>query len=202
MIAILDYGSGNLRSAERAFALSGAGLGHEVIVTSDPKLCLAADGLVVPGVGAFAACVAQLLAIKGDEIISARLSQGKKSFGICVGMQIMFARGTEKTGSLGLGIWPGSVDQIAAPILPHIGWNTVTAAANSQLFAGVENQSFYFVHSFAAHDEVPGAVNTYCNYGENFLAAVETPLLVTTQFHPEKSGRAGARLIKNWIDSL
>ena len=198
MIAILDYGSGNLRSAERAFALATS----EVVVTSDPEICLRADGLVVPGVGAFGACMDQLLAIKGDEIISARIAQAKKVFGICVGMQIMFALGSEKEAGSGLAIWPGSVDKIAAPILPHIGWNTVTPGEGSKLFAGISDQSFYFVHSYAAHAPVANATNTYCNYGEDFLAAVETPLVVATQFHPEKSGAAGAKLIKNWVESL
>jgi len=198
LIAILDYGSGNLRSAERAFALTG----QEVIVTSDPELCLSADGLVVPGVGAYSACMEQLRSIAGEEIIAARLSMKRKIFGICVGMQIFFDGGTEKNGSSGLGIWPGEVSPIAAPILPHIGWNTVTAPTDSILFNGVADQSFYFVHSFAAKSQVPQAINTFCEYGEPFLAAVEAEYVVATQFHPEKSGDAGAQLIKNWVNTL
>lgn len=198
MIAILDYGSGNLRSAERAFALSG----HDVVVTSDADLCLEAAGLVVPGVGAFSACMNQLLEISGDRIIADRLNAKKPIFGICVGMQILFSRGLEKNGAEGLGIFPGEVSQMDAPILPHIGWNTVEVGAGSTLFSGIENQSFYFVHSFAAKSAVPDAINTYCNYGQNFLAAVESEHLVATQFHPEKSGAAGAQLIKNWTNFL
>lgn len=198
MIAILDYGSGNLRSAERAFALSG----HDVVVTSDADLCLEAAGLVVPGVGAFSACMNQLLEISGDRIIADRLNAKKPIFGICVGMQILFSRGLEKNGAEGLGIFPGEVSQMDAPILPHIGWNTVEVGAGSTLFSGIENQSFYFVHSFAAKSAVPDAINTYCNYGQNFLAAVESEHLVATQFHPEKSGAAGAQLIKNWTNLL
>jgi glutamine amidotransferase len=198
LIAILDYGSGNLRSAERAFALTG----QEVIVTSDRDLCLSADGLVVPGVGAFSACMEQLRSIAGEEIIAERLSMKRKIFGICVGMQIFFAGGTEKNGSLGLGIWPGEVSQISAPILPHIGWNTVSAPSESSLFKGVTDQSFYFVHSFAAKTYVPLALNTICEYGEPFLAAVESEYVVATQFHPEKSGDAGAQLIMNWVKTL
>lgn len=198
MIAILDYGSGNLRSAERAFALTG----HEVIVTSDRDTCLRSDGLVVPGVGAFGACMAQLLAVDGALLIAERVAQGKKIFGICVGMQILFTAGLEKIPTAGLGIWPGSVSAIVAPILPHIGWNTVSPPATSQLFSRIEDQSFYFVHSYAAKVLVPNALNTICEYGESFIAAVETPLVVATQFHPEKSGSAGAKLIENWSQSL
>ena len=198
MIAILDYGSGNLRSAERAFALTG----HEVVVTSDAKLCLAAEGLVVPGVGAFSACMAQLLEISGDQIIADRLAANKPIFGICVGMQILFTRGLEKSGADGLGVFAGEISQIAAPILPHIGWNTVQVGLGSQLFAGIEDSAFYFVHSFAAKTAVDNAINTLCTYGENFLAAVESENVVATQFHPEKSGAAGARLIKNWTETL
>lgn len=198
MIAILDYGSGNLRSAERAFALTG----HSVVVTSDPQQCLDADGLVVPGVGAFSACVEQLFEIRGNDIISQRLAEKKPIFGICVGMQILFDRGLEKTGAQGLGIFPGEVSSLSAPILPHIGWNSVEVGQGSRLFKGVEDARFYFVHSFAAKKDVSNAINTHCTYGENFLAAVESDVVVATQFHPEKSGAAGATLIKNWARSL
>lgn len=198
MIAILDYGSGNLRSAERAFALTG----HEVIVTSDPRISLEADGLVVPGVGAFSACMVQLKEISGDQIIAERLAAKRSIFGICVGMQIMFTQGLEKSGAAGLGIFAGDVGQIDAPILPHIGWNTVKVGQGSKLFSGVEESAFYFVHSFAAKMAVPDAINSTCSYGEDFLAAVESENLVVTQFHPEKSGAAGARLIRNWAETL
>jgi glutamine amidotransferase len=198
LIAILDYGSGNLRSAERAFALAG----QEVVVTSDPEICLSAAGLVVPGVGAFKACMNQLLDMGGDEIVLNCIRQGVKVFGICVGMQILFTTGLEKSISSGLGIWPGSVSQISASILPHIGWNTVTAPKDSILFEGITDQYFYFVHSYAAKDPIVGGLNSICKYGENFLAAVETESVVATQFHPEKSGSAGARLITNWVNSL
>ncbi len=198
MIAILDYGSGNLRSAERAFALTG----HEVLVTSDPQMCAQADGLVVPGVGAFSACMQQLLEISGEDIIAARVQAKKPIFGICVGMQILFTHGLEKDGANGLGIFAGEVSQIAAPILPHIGWNTVRPDSESRLFHGVEESAFYFVHSYAAKNAVPESFNTYCNYGEDFLAAVEHENIVATQFHPEKSGAAGARLIRNWTETL
>ena len=198
MIAILDYGSGNLHSAARAFAQAHS----DIRITADPELIASADGVVVPGVGAFGACMAQFRSAGVEAALRERLSLGKAIFGICVGMQIFFTHGSEKAGAEGLGIWPGSVDLLPAPILPHMGWNTVSAGAGSRLFAGVENSSFYFVHSYAAHAEVPGAINTWGNYGVKFLAAVERDNLVTTQFHPEKSGSAGAHIIKNWVATL
>ncbi len=198
MIAILDYGSGNLRSAERAFQLAS----EKVVVTNNPQICLEADGLVVPGVAAFAACMDQLIGIGGDEIIAERVASAKPLFGICVGMQIFFNSSSEKGEHKGLGILAGEVSKISAPILPHMGWNTVMAVSESPLFKGIVNESFYFVHSFAAKGEVSGALNTISNYGEDFLAAVELNNVVATQFHPEKSGAAGAKLISNWVDSL
>jgi glutamine amidotransferase len=198
LIAILDYGSGNLRSAERAFQLADL----NVIVSSDPKTCIEAAGLVVPGVGAFAACMDQLKSVGGDEIINTRMAKGKAIFGICVGMQILFQSSTEKQKSLGLGILPGNIEEITAPVLPHMGWNTVSAPSNSKLFESVAADSFYFVHSYAAKEKIDGAVNTIANYGEDFIAAVEFENVVATQFHPEKSGEAGAKLISNWVALL
>lgn len=196
MIAILDYGSGNLRSAQRAFER----VHPDVVVTNDAALCAAADGLVVPGVGAYAACMEQLIAAHGEEIIANRVHSAKPIFGICVGMQILFANGTEKGGHRGLGVFNGTVSEIKAPVLPHIGWNTVTAPVGSSLFAGVEAESFYFVHSYAAKEDVANAMTTRAEYGESFVAAVERGSIVATQFHPEKSGDAGARVIRNWVE--
>ena len=198
MIAILDYGSGNLRSAERAFALTG----HQTIVTSDPDICAASDGLVVPGVGAFGACMEQLTAAGGEAIINERISARKPLLGICVGMQILFSEGTEKGGHAGLGIFSGEVSEIDAPILPHIGWNNVSADSPSVLMQGLNNERFYFVHSYAAKVAVADASNSWCTYGENFLAAVERGPVSAVQFHPEKSGAVGARLISNWAGAL
>ena len=200
MIAILDYGSGNLRSAERAFATSG----HEVVVTSDARLAQEADGLVVPGVGAFAACMKGLNAINGAKIIKTRLENERPTLGICIGMQILFAQGAEHAQSTpheGVGIWPGVITEIASPILPHMGWNTVDAPISSTLFAGIANESFYFVHSYAAKEPV-GLLPTWTTYGERFLSAVEDGYVSATQFHPEKSGNVGLALIKNWSKSL
>ncbi len=200
MIAILDYGSGNLRSAERAFATSGV----EVVVTSDARIASEADGLVVPGVGAFASCMQGLRSINGEEIIRKRLLTERPTLGICIGMQILFAFGDEHSHGAphaGVGIWSGTVSSIAAPILPHMGWNTVEASAGSRLFSGIENEAFYFVHSYAAK-ESSAAIQTWTTYGERFLSAVEDGYVSATQFHPEKSGDAGLALIKNWSRSL
>jgi len=198
LIAILDYGSGNLRSAQRAFELAA----DDVVVTRDAKSCSEATALVVPGVGAFAACMEQLLAAGGAEIISDRVAKARPIFGICVGMQILFESSNEKKETQGLGILPGKVSELSAPVLPHMGWNNVVAAPTSKLFKGIEEESFYFVHSYASKDLVPNSANTTTNYGEDFLAAVERDFVVATQFHPEKSGSAGAKLISNWVKTL
>jgi len=200
LIAILDYGSGNLRSAQRAFEASGA----QVVVTRDPDVALAAKGLVVPGVGAFAACMRGLESVGGDEIVRERKTAGKATLGICVGMQILFRDGDEHAGQSlnnGVGIWQESISKISAPVLPHMGWNTVEINGNSTLFKGVEQESFYFVHSFAAKKPV-GSVQAWTTYSERILAAVEDGPVSATQFHPEKSGAAGLKLIKNWVESL
>lgn len=197
MIAILDYGSGNLRSAQRAFETSG----KEVLITADYETALNAEGLVVPGVGAFAACMQGLASIRGDQLVRERLALKRPTLGICVGMQILFANGVEYGNHEGVGIWDATVEKIDAPILPHMGWNTVNAGAGSLLFQGVQSESFYFVHSYAVKNKV-GAVPTTANYGTEFLAAVEDGPIAATQFHPEKSGDAGLHLIKNWSNSL
>ncbi|NCV79443.1 MAG: imidazole glycerol phosphate synthase subunit HisH [Actinobacteria bacterium] len=200
MIAILDYGSGNLRSAERAFATAG----KDVVVTSDRSVALEAEGLVVPGVGAFAACMNGLNAVDGAAIVRERLAKERPTLGICIGMQIMFSEGTEHSENgahAGIGIWQGSVSKLEAPILPHMGWNTVEASATSTLFNGLEGESFYFVHSYAAKNSV-GTSQAWSTHGEKFLAAVEDGYISATQFHPEKSGAAGLALIKNWVRSL
>ena len=200
MIAILDYGSGNLRSAQRAFATTG----EDVILTSDREIALQADGLVVPGVGAFAACMQGLKKVDGAAIIKERLEKERPVLGICIGMQIMFSQGSEHSDNglhAGVGIWDGVVSQLTAPILPHMGWNTIESDPASILFQGVADQSFYFVHSFAAKDSV-GKMQAWSTHGEKFLAAVEDGYMSATQFHPEKSGSAGLALIKNWSNSL
>jgi glutamine amidotransferase len=200
VIAILDYGSGNLRSAQRAFERSGS----EVVVTSDRDVALNAAGLVVPGVGAFSACMRGLVAIGGDQIVRDRIKAQRPTLGICVGMQILFRDGDEHVTSelhKGVGIWQESIIKLAAPILPHMGWNTVSVTGPSKLFKGIADQSFYFVHSYAAKSPV-GAAQGWTTHGEKFLSAVEDGAIYATQFHPEKSGDAGLALIKNWVELL
>jgi glutamine amidotransferase len=196
-LVVLDYGSGNLRSAERALRRLGA----QVEVTSDATAALAADGLVVPGVGAFAACMRGLDAIDGAQIVRKRVAAGAPVLGICVGFQVLFGYGEEHgERTEGIGCWPGGVTKLDAPILPHMGWNVVAPPPGSALFAGVADQRFYFVHSYAPRS-APGLVTT-AEHGEQFVAAVEDGLVSGTQFHPEKSGDAGAQLLSNWLESL
>ena len=205
-VVVFDYGTGNVHSAVKALELAGA----DVTLTSNRKLALEADGLLVPGVGAFSAVVDALKAAGGDEIIDKRLSGGRPVLGICVGMQIMFEHGVERgIDSEGLGEWPGTVTELKAPVLPHIGWNTVTTDPESVLFTGIADERFYFVHSYAAQEwtldvmpPFPAPQLTWADHGGPFLAAVENGPLTATQFHPEKSGEAGIRLLSNWLGSL
>ena len=207
-VVVLDYGSGNLRSVERAVARVGA----EVTVTADPHVALEADGLVVPGVGAFAACMAGLRAVEGPKLIGKRLAGGRPVLGICVGMQILFDRGIEHGyDAAGCAEWPGVVEELRAPVLPHMGWNTVQVAEGSTLFAGIEDERFYFVHSYGVRDFPLGREDTgplkppavtWAEHGDRFVAAVENGALTATQFHPEKSGDAGAALLTNWLQTL
>jgi glutamine amidotransferase len=207
-VVVLDYGSGNVRSAERALARAGA----DVELTADPARALAADGLVVPGVGAFAACMAGLRAVDGPRVIGRRLAGGRPVLGICVGMQVLFDSGLEH-GELtqGCAEWPGVVEPLDAPVLPHMGWNTVDVDPASVLFKGIEHERFYFVHSYGVHrwelpreggGPIPPPALTWAEHGTRFLAAVENGPLSATQFHPEKSGSAGAALLSNWVRSL
>jgi glutamine amidotransferase len=206
-VVVLDYGSGNLRSAERALARAGA----EVEVTGDYDVAMEADGLVVPGVGAFAACMAGLRRVRGAQLIGRRLAGSRPVLGICVGMQILFERGIEHGEETeGCGEWPGVVERLRAPIVPHMGWNVVEAPDDSALFAGVSQERFYFVHSYAVREwllEGSGHFRTplvtWTPYGgDRFVAAVENGPLWATQFHPEKSGDAGAQVLKNWLNTL
>jgi glutamine amidotransferase len=205
-VVVLDYGTGNVHSAVKALEMAGA----DVTLTADRKTALEADGLLVPGVGAFSAVMDALKAVQGDEIVDHRLAGGRPVLGICVGMQVLFEHGVERgVDTEGLGEWPGTVTELRAPVLPHIGWNTVTPDANSGLFRGLEDERFYFVHSYAATEwtldvipPFPVPRLTWAEHGQPFLAAVENGPLSATQFHPEKSGDAGIRLLRNWLGSL
>lgn len=205
-VVVLDYGSGNVHSAVKALEAAGA----RVELTADRDRVAAADGLLVPGVGAFDAVMRGLDAVRGGELIGRRLAGGRPVLGICVGMQVLFDRGIERgTDTEGLGEWPGLVDELTAPVLPHIGWNTVDAPDDSVLFDGIRDERFYFVHSYAARSwtlEGGGAFAaprvTWTEHGERFVAAAENGALSGTQFHPEKSGSAGIRLLANWLGTL
>ncbi|MFE6776808.1 imidazole glycerol phosphate synthase subunit HisH [Streptomyces sp. NPDC057702] len=207
-VVVFDYGFGNVRSAERALAHVGA----DVEITRDYDRAMTADGLLVPGVGAFAACMKGLRAARGDWIVGRRLAGSRPVLGICVGMQILFERGVEHgVETEGLDEWPGTVEPLQAPVVPHMGWNTVAPAADSALFAGLDADArFYFVHSYAvrawslevANPAIRPPQVTWATHGEPFVAAVENGPLRATQFHPEKSGDAGAHLLTNWLDTL
>ncbi len=209
-VVVFDYGFGNVRSAVRALEKVGA----EVTLTADPVAAANADGLLVPGVGAFAAVMAGLRAVRGDQIIERRLAGGRPVLGICVGMQIMFESGDEH-GQVtpGLNQWPGQVTRLEAPVVPHMGWNTVTPPADTALFNGIENERFYFVHSYAAQSFTLGTDEpddtwftppkvTWSEHGRPFVAAVENGALSATQFHPEKSAEPGLHLLENWLGSF
>ncbi|WP_330466001.1 imidazole glycerol phosphate synthase subunit HisH [Micromonospora zamorensis] len=203
-VVVLDYGSGNLRSAERALAAAGA----DVRVTDDLAAAAAADGLVVPGVGAYAACMAGIEALGAGPVIAERVAAGRPVLGICVGMQVLFEYGEEHgVVTKGLGLLPGGVTRLAATRLPHMGWNTVRAPEGSVLFAGLSEQSrFYFVHSYAMGDPAAlaaaGATVTTAHHDTDFVAAVERGPLSAAQFHPEKSADTGAALLRNWLVTL
>lgn len=207
-VALLDYGAGNVRSAQRAVERAGA----EVTVTKDPDIIGRADGLLVPGVGAFASCMQGLKAVHGDRLIGQRLAGGRPVLGICVGQQILFEQGNEHgIESKGCGEWPGTVERLHAEVLPHMGWNTVDIATGSELFAGIDSDTrFYFVHSYGVRTwdfddsgpTTPPLVSWATHESDRFIAAVENGPLWATQFHPEKSGDAGAVLLRNWVRTL
>lgn len=206
LVVVLDYGSGNVHSAAKAVEAAGA----RVELTADRDRVMVADGLLVPGVGAFSAVMDALRTVRGDELIDRRLAGGRPVLGICVGQQVMFERGDERgVVTEGLGQWPGTVSALQAPTVPHMGWNTVDAPAESRLFDGLHDERFYFVHSYAAHEwsldphpAIPTPLVTWAEHGERFIAAVENGPLTATQFHPEKSGQAGLRLLSNWLHTL
>ena len=181
-----------------------------MVLTSDRRTVEASDALVVPGVGAFAACMEGLRGVHGPELIGRFLAGGRPVLGICVGMQVLFERGVEHgVETDGCDEWPGTVERLKAPVVPHMGWNTVVDPECTRMFAGIEDQRFYFVHSYAVRDWLlethgrtrPPLVTWAEHGGDRFVAAVENGPLCATQFHPEKSGDAGAALLRNWVET-
>ena len=213
-VVVLSYGSGNVHSAVRALERVGAA----VELTADRAAVEAADGLVVPGVGAFGAVMDQLRAVDASRLIERRLAGGRPVLGICVGMQVMFESSTEHAAGrsddaplAGLAQWPGTVARLQADVVPHMGWSEVRPPHDTVLLDGVADQRFYFVHSYAAKTDPaallePGRTRlpatTWATHGEDFVAAIENGPLSATQFHPEKSGDAGAQLLRNWLSTL
>jgi len=205
-VVVFDYGSGNVHSAVKALELAGA----RVELSGDRRRAAEADGLVVPGVGAFSAVMEALISAGGGDVIDKRLAGGRAVFGICVGMQILFSHGVERgVATEGLAEWPGTVRELTAPVLPHMGWNTLDVAEGSALFAGIEHERFYFVHSYGAQEwtldvipPFPQPLLSWAEHGTRFLAAVENGPLTATQFHPEKSGEPGIHLLRNWLSTL
>ncbi|NMN00920.1 imidazole glycerol phosphate synthase subunit HisH [Bifidobacterium sp. DSM 109958] len=212
-IVVFDYGFGNVRSMVRALA----NLGADATLTSDYRQALEADGLVVPGVGAFAACVRGLRQVSGDRVIYDRIRADRPVLGVCVGLQIMFDLGLEHgENAQGLGLIGGTVAPLDAPVVPHMGWDTVQADPGTTLLRGIEDERFYYVHSYAAMNAEPADLSreqidldgvdqhvSWCEYGNShFVAAYERGRIAATQFHPEKSGDAGAQLLRNWIASF
>lgn len=210
-VAVMDHGFGNVRSAAAALARVGA----EVEITADARAAEEADGLYVPGVGAFAAVVEGIRRLRGDRVIDRRLAGGRPVLAVCVGLQAMFEASEEEGAGdrTGLGQWPGTVCLLPASStarVPHMGWNTVQAPTGSRLFTGVEKERFYFVHSYAVQrwdwredgSVLPAPLVTWADHGAPFVAAVEHEALAATQFHPEKSGEAGLHLLDTWVRSL
>lgn len=212
-VVVFDYGFGNVRSMVRALA----NLDLDVTLTSDYRQSLEADGLVVPGVGAFAACMEGLHKVRGDRVVTDRLRLGRPVLGVCVGEQVMFQHGSEHgVPAAGLGLIGGTVGPLDADVVPHMGWDTVEAPEGGTLLSGLDGERFYFVHSYAAveatpldSDVAPVDFGTaaqhvgWCTYGRSrFVASYERGALFATQFHPEKSAEAGARLLRNWVGVL
>jgi glutamine amidotransferase len=197
VIAVLDYGIGNLRSAEKALQH----LGVDAALTTDPAVARQAAGVVLPGVGAFGRCMEQLRESGLEPVVHEAVEAGKPFLGICVGMQMLFDASEEAPGVKGLGIIPGEVRKLTVTTerLPHMGWNTVQIRTGSKLFSGIgEGSWLYFVHSYAPVPDDDGVVAATTEYGGRVVAAVEQGALWATQFHPEKSAVNGLQLLKNF----
>jgi glutamine amidotransferase len=198
-IAILDYGMGNLRSVEKALERIGA----ESSITKDPGAARAADGIILPGVGAFPAAARRVRKLELDALVAERLSVGIPVLGICLGLQLLLERSTEQGGGEGLGLIPGDVAELEARglKLPHIGWEPVRWEQSSELTKGLATATpFYFVHSFGVRPSNGGDVLGTAEWGERFVCAIARPPLYGVQFHPEKSSTAGLRLLANFTE--
>jgi imidazole glycerol-phosphate synthase subunit HisH len=195
-VAVLDYGVGNLHSAAKALDRAGA----EVRVVPTVAEAGGAAGLVVPGVGAYGACLNGLASAGGAAAVAGWLEGGRPLLGICVGMQLLFEASEEGPVGDGVGVVPGKIRRLTGGVkIPHIGWDEVTVRPGSRLFAGLgDGTRFYFVHSYAPEPD-GDAVAAVCDYGGRFAAAVEHGNLFGTQFHPEKSGQAGLALLANFV---
>jgi imidazole glycerol-phosphate synthase subunit HisH len=196
-IAILDYGMGNLRSVEKALER----VGSVPAITSEPDDASAADGLILPGVGAFPAAMRRVRELRLDALVARRLEAGVPVLGICLGMQLLFSSSSENEGAGGLGLLPGKVGPLEAPGLkvPHIGWSPVRWERDSRLTDGLDTEvPFYFVHSFTPRPRDREDVLGTAEHGERFACAVERGPLYGVQFHPEKSSAAGLRLLANF----
>lgn len=209
-VVVLDAGTGNVRSAVRALEYAGA----DVELTADMDAVMNADGLIVPGVGAFGAVMDKLRKVRADRMIDRRLAGGRAVFGICVGLQVMFDSSVENGHHEGLAQWPGQIERLPTAVVPHMGWTPVQAAPGSVILDGLDGERFYFVHSYGAltdpseemtdgHDLfIKPKVSFAEHESARFVAAVENGPLTATQFHPEKSADAGAQVLKNWLATL
>ena len=196
-IAVVDYGVGNLRSVERALMRAGA----EVVITPDPAVVAAADGVVLPGVGAFAPAAALLIGSGLGEAVTAAVVRGRPVLGVCLGFQLLFEESEEGQGGSGLGLLPGRIRRIepAGLKVPHMGWNRLHLRRPATLVAGVEEGAWcYFVHSYAA-DAAPDDIVATVDYGGEITAICERGSVTGTQFHPEKSGGVGLRIYANLV---
>lgn len=205
-VIVLDYGFGNVRSVIRALAKQQV----SAKLSNSFTEALNAKGLIVPGVGAFASCMEGLNSVRAAEIVDKRLVAQRPILGICVGMQVMFETGIEfQIATEGLAQWPGIVEELVAPVLPHMGFNQIQVQNGTRMFSGIEKKQFYFLHSYAVKSlefkedgKIKKPLVHTANYYQDFVAAVEDGPLWATQFHPEKSGAAGLQLIKNWLDFI
>ncbi len=197
MIAIVDYKMGNLRSVQKGFEHAGV---DDIVVTDDPGLIGSAQGVVLPGVGAFRDAASNLRESGCEEALLARVSQGVPFLGICLGMQLLAQVGLEDGEWKGLGLVPGTCDRLPGGVkIPHIGWNTVEYPRESPLFADIpESTAFYFVHSYRLQPDDPETIVGSTQYGVRFAAAVQSDNVFAVQFHPEKSSTAGLKLLNNF----